>query len=263
VHLERTVTSTTLAATALLATRGLRKTFGGIVAVDDVDIEIGVGESVGLVGPNGAGKTTLFDCIFGHVRHDAGEIQFRGATIDRLPAYGRARLGIGRTYQRVEVFPDLTVEEHLAVAERARRDDGRLWKNICGLSAPSTEELAAVEEVLNLVGLTQVRARPVSALGLGTCRLVELGRALVGKPSLLMADEPSSGLDVMETQELASVLRVVQREHGMAMILVEHDLAMASAVVDRIVVMNLGRVIASGAFDEVMAQPVVRKAYLG
>lgn len=149
------MTSSTQVTTALLATRGLRKTFGGIVAVDDVDIKIGAGESVGLVGPNGAGKTTLFDCIFGNVRHDAGEIQFRGSTIDQLPTYGRARLGIGRTYQRVEVFPDLTVEEHLAVAERARRDDGRLWKDICGLSAPSAEEQASVDEILNLVGLTQ------------------------------------------------------------------------------------------------------------
>lgn len=149
------------------------------------------------------------------------------------------------------------------MAERARRDDGRLWKDICGLSAPNAEEQASVDEILNLVGLTKVRARPVSALGLGTCRLVELGRALVGRPSLLMADEPSSGLDVMETQELASVLRAVQQEHGMAMILVEHDLAMVSAVVDRVVVMDLGRVIAKGAFDEVMAQPEVRKAYLG
>jgi branched-chain amino acid transport system ATP-binding protein len=246
------VTSATEVTTSLLATRGLRKTFGGNVAVDDVDIEIGAGKSVGLVGPNGAGKTTLFDCIFGNVRHDAGEIQFRGSTIDRLPTHGRARLDIGRTYQRVEVFPDLTVEEHLAVAERARRDDGRLWKDICGLGAPSAEEQASVDEILDLVGLTKVLTRLVSVLGLGTCRLVELGRALVGKPSLLMA-----------TQELASVLRFVQQEQGMAMMLVEHDLAMVSAVVDRAVVMDIGRVIASGAFDEVMAQQEVRKAYLG
>lgn len=99
------MTSASQVTTALLATRGLRKTFGGIVAVDDVDIEIGAGESVGLVGPNGAGKTTLFDCIFGNVRHDAGEIQLRGATIDHLPTYGRARLGIGRTYQRRRSVP--------------------------------------------------------------------------------------------------------------------------------------------------------------
>ncbi len=180
-----------------------------------------------------------------------------------MPNYKRARLGIGRTYQRIEVFPDLSVEDHLVVAERARRGDGRLWKDLCRRSAPCSEELENVNHVLELVDLEAVRDIPVSALGLGTCRLVELARALVGQPDLLMADEPSSGLDIHETRDLAQVLRTLQREKGMAVLLVEHDLGMVEEVVDRLVVMDLGSVIASGTFDAVMAEPDVRRAYLG
>jgi branched-chain amino acid transport system ATP-binding protein len=247
----------------LLRTSDLSKSFGGVVAVDQVDFEIGRGESVGLVGPNGAGKTTLFNCICGQLSHDSGLIEFKGQTVDFLPNFKRARLGIGRTYQRIEVFPDLTVYQHLLVAERARRGDGRLWKDVLRRSAPSPDELQAADEILDLVDLRPERDTPVSALGLGMCRLVELARALVGRPDLLMADEPSSGLDVHETKELAQVLRTLQKERGMAVLLVEHDLGMVGDVVDRAVVIDLGRVIASGSFDQVMAEPDVRQAYLG
>jgi branched-chain amino acid transport system ATP-binding protein len=248
---------------SLLATQGVRKSFGGVSAVAGVDLAIGRGEILGLVGPNGAGKTTLFNCISGQERHDGGTIEFKGTSLDGLPTYKRARLGIGRTYQRVEVFPDLTVEDHLIVAERARHGDGRLWKDLCDRSAPRPQELDNVIQVLELVDLVELRHTPVSALGLGMCRLVELARALIRRPDLLMADEPSSGLDVHETRELANVLRTLQRERGMAVLLVEHDLGMVSEVVDRTIVMDLGQVIASGTFDEVMANSDVRRAYLG
>jgi branched-chain amino acid transport system ATP-binding protein len=248
---------------SLLRTSELTKSFGGVVAVDGVSFDIGRGESVGLVGPNGAGKTTLFNCIGGQLNHEAGTIEFKGDTIDSLPNFRRARMGIGRTYQRIEVFPDLTVYQHLLVAERARRGDGRVWKDVLRKSAPCPDELEAVDEVLDLVDLRPQRDTPVSALGLGMCRLVELARALVGRPDLLMADEPSSGLDIHETRELALVLRTLQQEKGMAVLLVEHDLGMVGEVVDRAVVMDLGRVIASGPFDQVMAEPEVRRAYLG
>jgi branched-chain amino acid transport system ATP-binding protein len=249
--------------TPILVIQGVTKSFGGVMAVDGVDFGIGAGECVGLVGPNGAGKTTVFNCICGQVRHDSGTVRFKGQTLDRMPTFKRARLGIGRTYQRIEIFPDLTVEQHLLVAERARRGDGRLWKDLLRRSKPGPDELDAVNRVLELVDLLDVRSKPVSALGLGTCRLVELARALVGQPDLLMADEPSSGLDVHETRELAHVLRSLQQEHGMAVLLVEHDLGMVGDVVDRAVVMDLGRVIADGTFDGVMADPAVRQAYLG
>jgi len=149
------------------------------------------------------------------------------------------------------------------VAERARRGEGRLWKDLLNLSAPTVEECHNVEATLALVGLTDLADTSVNALGLGHCRLVELARALAAEPKILLADEPSSGLDLHETAEVAAVLRTVQRERGTAVLLVEHDLAMVADVVDRTVVMDLGAMLAEGPFAEVMANPAVRQAYLG
>ena len=249
--------------TALLEVNGVSKTFGGIAAVSGVTLSVAKGESVGLVGPNGAGKTTLFNCVGGQLRPEHGRVELEGVDLLDLPTYKRARLGIGRTYQRIEVFPDMTVWDHLMVAVRARWCTGRIWKDLSGRSAPTAEERQRVDDVLELVGIAHQAETAVASLGLGSCRLVELARALVCEPVLLMADEPSSGLDIRETHELSNVLRMLQRERGMAMLLVEHDLGMVGEVVDRTVVMNLGMVIADGPFDVVMADPAVRQAYLG
>jgi len=247
----------------LLQVREVRKTFGGIAAISDASLQVSRGEIVGLVGPNGAGKTTLFNCVCGQLRPDGGSIELDGRELLGMPTYKRARLGIGRTYQRVEVFPDMTVRDHLLVALRARNRQGRVWKDLLNMSAPTPEEEARVAATLELVGIADRAGSPVSSLGLGSCRLVELARALVAEPVLLLADEPSSGLDVHETAELAGVLKMLRRDRGMAMLLVEHDLGMVADVVDRAVVMDLGLVIAEGTFDEVMANPAVRHAYLG
>jgi branched-chain amino acid transport system ATP-binding protein len=250
-------------APALLSLRHVAKSFGGVRAVHDVSFDVHDGESVGLVGPNGAGKTTLFNCVCGQLRNEEGEILFEGRSLDGLPTFKRARLGIGRTYQKVEIFTDMTVSEHLLVAERARRGEGRLWKDLLNMSAPLRVELDNIEAILDLVGIGALADTSVNALGLGHCRLVELARALAGQPKILLADEPSSGLDIHETAELAKVLRTVQRERGTAILLVEHDLAMVGEVVDRAVVMDLGSLLTTGTFDEVMANPEVRHAYLG
>jgi branched-chain amino acid transport system ATP-binding protein len=247
----------------LLALRDVSKSFGGVNAVQGITFDVRAGESVGLVGPNGAGKTTLFNCVCGQLKNDGGSIEFEGRSLRGLPTYKRARLGIGRTYQRAEVFADMTVRDHLMVAERARTRTGRLWKDLCGMSTPTDEENAKVERTLQLVGLTELADTPVSALGLGNCRLVELARALAGEPRLLLADEPSSGLDEHETADLAAVLRIIQRDRGTAVLLVEHDLGVVADVVDRVVVMDVGARIAEGTFAEVMGNPLVRHAYLG
>ncbi len=252
-----------MAESALLSIRGVAKSFGGVHAVHDISFEVHAGESVGLVGPNGAGKTTLFNCVCGQLRNDHGDISFEGQSLMGMPTFKRARLGIGRTYQKVEVFADMTVRDHLMVAERSRRGEGRLWRDLLNMSAPTAEEKRKVEETLELVGITGLADISVNALGLGNCRLVELARALAAEPKILLADEPSSGLDVHETAEVATVLRTVQRERGTAVLLVEHDLAMVGEVVDRTVVMDLGAMLAEGTFDEVMANPTVRQAYLG
>jgi branched-chain amino acid transport system ATP-binding protein len=252
-----------MAEAPLLSLQGVAKSFGGVHAVSDISFEVRAGESVGLVGPNGAGKTTLFNCVCGQLRNDQGEIRFAGLSLEGLPTYKRARLGIGRTYQRVEVFTDMSVREHLLVAERARRGEGRLWKDLLNMSAPLRSELDNIEAIMDLVGISALADTSVNALGLGHCRLVELARALAGQPKILLADEPSSGLDIHETAEVAKVLRTVQRESGTALLLVEHDLSMVGEVVDRTVVMDLGSLLAMGTFDEVMENPAVRQAYLG
>jgi branched-chain amino acid transport system ATP-binding protein len=248
---------------ALLSLLGVSKSFGGIQAVHDISFEVRAGESVGLVGPNGAGKTTLFNCVCGQLKNEQGEISFKGSSLLGIPTFKRARLGIGRTYQKVEVFTDMSVREHLLVAERARRGDGRLWKDLLNMSRVTPAETERVDQTLELVGISAMADTSVNALGLGHCRLVELARALAAEPQILLADEPSSGLDVRETAEVAKVLRTVQRERGTAILLVEHDLAMVGEVVDRTVVMDLGSMLAQGTFDEVMANADVREAYLG
>ena len=247
----------------LLEARTISIHFGGIAALKDLSLSVERGEAVGLVGPNGAGKTTLFNCVCGQLRPDGGTVCFDGEPIDDLPAHQRARLGIRRTFQRVEVFPELSVRDHLIVAERARRGDGALWKDLLNKGQPRPDELDHVDKVLELVGLTDLAEVPVAALSLGHCRLVELGRALAGKPRLLLADEPSSGLDINETAGLAAVIRSVQREQGMSVLLVEHDMEMVAQAVDRVVVLNVGEVIAEGPFEAVVANPEVRRAYLG
>ncbi len=247
----------------LLSLRGVSKSFGGIQAVHSITFDVEAGASVGLVGPNGAGKTTLFNCVCGQLRPESGDIVFDGKQLAGMPTFKRARLGIGRTYQRVEVFTDMSVRDHLMVAERARRGEHRLWRDLCNLSKTTRDEVDRVDAILELVGITHLADVSVNALGLGNCRLVELARALATEPKILLADEPSSGLDLHETAELAAVLRSVQRERGTAVLLVEHDLSMVAEVVDRTVVMDLGAMLAEGTFDEVMANPAVRDAYLG
>ena len=198
----------------LLSLRGVCKSFGGIQAVHSITFSVAAGESVGLVGPNGAGKTTLFNCVCGQLKPDSGDIVFSGMDLAGLPTYKRARLGIGRTYQKVEVFTDMSVRDHLLVAERARRGEGRLWRDLLNMSKPTRDEMERVTSTLELVGITRLADTSVNALGLGNCRLVELARALAAEPKILLADEPSSGLDLHETAEVAAVLRTVQRERG-------------------------------------------------
>jgi branched-chain amino acid transport system ATP-binding protein len=247
----------------LLEVRDVSVRFGGIQALDAVTLTVGAAEAVGLVGPNGAGKTTLFDCICGRVRPTAGSVSFDGRPLQGVPAFRRARMGLARTFQRLEVFPELTVRDHLVVADRGHRGAGALWRDLLNLGAVRPDEAARVEEILALVGLEEIADTPVAALGLGRCRLVELGRALACRPRLLLADEPSSGLDGHEAGAVADALRTVQRGRNMAVLLVEHDLEMVARAVDRVVVLDTGAVIAEGPFDVVVAQPAVQRAYLG
>ena len=249
--------------TPLLDARGVNKTFSGIIALDDVSLEVHSGERVGLIGPNGAGKTTLFNCMLGMIPLNGGIVSFDGRDLAGLPTYKRVKLGIARTFQRIELFGGSTVRDHLLIAERVRSGTGALWKYLLGRGRPTKSEIATCDAMLELLGLGGLGDEPIEALSLGKGRLVEVGRALMTRPSLLMLDEPSSGLDRSETANLASTLRAVQEEQGFAILLVEHDVELVSNFTDRCYVLEFGQLIASGTTADVMVNDRVREAYLG
>src|SRR5687767_10566872 len=248
---------------SLLEARNVTKRFAGITALDDVSLTVDGGEAVGLIGPNGAGKTTFFNCLLGMLRPERGSVHFDGTDVTRFPVHKRARLGFGRPFQRIELFGGMTVRDHLRVAERARLGTGRLWKDCLNQARPSDEENERVERTLELLGLTQVADRRIESLSLGRGRLVELGRALMTDPHLLLLDEPSSGLDQHETHDLVRTLQEVQKDRGTGILLVEHDIGMVQAFANRLYVLDFGTVIAEGATAEVMNDDAVRRAYLG
>jgi branched-chain amino acid transport system ATP-binding protein len=247
----------------LLTAESITVRFAGITALSEVSLTVGEGEIVGLIGPNGAGKTTLFNSLSGALRPNGGTVRFAGSSIGGMPTHKRARLGIGRTFQRIELFSGMTVREHLVVAERARRRNGALWKDILGIGRADAEERSRVDATLDLLGLTGDADRPIEALSLGRGRLVEVGRALMTEPRLLLLDEPSSGLDRDETRALTETLRAVHAQHGTAMLLVEHDIDMVLDLVERIYVLDFGTLIAQGPAGEVLQDARVREAYLG
>lgn len=248
---------------SLLEATSVTKRFSGLKALDAVSLAVEPGEIVGLIGPNGAGKTTLFNCLYGVTAPDEGRVAFAGHDISVLPVHRRARLGIGRTFQRIELFVGMTVRDHLLVAERSRRGDGGLLRDLLNRARPTDDERSRVAATLDLLGLSDDAERPIESLSLGRGRLVELGRALMIEPKLLLLDEPSSGLDHHETADMAEVLDTVRAERGTAILLVEHDVAMVRRVTTRLYVLDFGQVIASGLTDDVVADQKVRTAYLG
>jgi len=248
---------------SLLQADSVTKRFAGITAVNEVSLTVDRDEIVGLIGPNGAGKTTFFNCLYGMLVPDRGQVVFDGKNLSGLPVHERCRAGIGRTFQRIELFSGMTPREHFLVAERARNRSGSLWKDLLGRSRATEEERERVQATVDLVGLHDDADHPIESLSLGRGRLVELGRALMTEPSLLLLDEPSSGLDREETREMCDVLRHVQEERNTAVLLVEHDVDMVKEVTGRLYVLDFGSLIAEGSTDEVVADDAVKKAYLG
>ncbi|MGH9064451.1 MAG: ABC transporter ATP-binding protein [Acidimicrobiales bacterium] len=248
-------------AAARLAAVDLAKRFGGVLALLGVDLTVGQGEVVGLLGPNGAGKTTLFNCLLGVDKPDRGRVWLDGRDVTRLPVHERARLGMARTFQRVELFAELTVRQHLSVAARARSRGGGMLARPDGRRAGG-EEATQVDAILERLGLTEEADVPAEALSLGRARLVELGRALATGPSVVLADEPSSGLDDRERRALARTLPAVT-EGGTAVLLIEHDIDLVRRVTSRLYVLEAGSVIAAGPTGEVLAEPQVARAYRG
>ncbi|MGH9070571.1 MAG: ABC transporter ATP-binding protein [Acidimicrobiales bacterium] len=248
---------------SVLSARGLARRFGGVVALDGVDLEVALGEVVGLLGPNGAGKTTLFNCLSGVEHADRGTVRLDGLDVSLLAAHQRARMGMARTFQRVELFDQLSVRDHVAVAARSASRRGRMLAlgHRHRARAWSREDQAArVAGVLDQLGLLDEAHLPAAALSLGRVRLVELARALVVEPVVILADEPSSGLDDPERRVLASALRAVS-ERGTAVVLIEHDLDLVRRVSSSAYVIDAGVVVASGSTDEVLSGPMLSRIY--
>ena len=248
--------------------RDIVKRFGGLTAVDSVSLHTEPGEIAALIGPNGAGKTTLFQCLTGGERPDSGRVLLDGRDITHRSPDARARLGIGRTFQRLAVFPTMTVGDNLGVGAENRttagpvRRVGGLLLGIVGYQVVDAKKhRRRVDEVVDLLELGDIRDAPAGSLPTGTLRLVELGRALCHDPCVLLLDEPASGLDTEETRHLQAVLRTV-RDTGVAVLLVEHDVDLVFDVADRVYAMAEGRLIADGSAAEVRRHPAVLEAYL-
>ena len=242
----------------LLVTEQVTVEFGGNRALSEVDLDARVGEVTGLIGPNGAGKTTLFNVITGLQSPTAGRIRFDGRDVSRLDTHKRARLGIARTFQRLELFTDLTVRDNLRVAGEIRNT----WGGVRG-AVHRINVTRETERVLDLIGLSDRADADVSTIPTGTARVVELGRALMIQPRLLLLDEPASGQSDEETKAFEGLLRRLVREDGLTILLVEHDMTLVMEVCDRIHVLDFGEIISVGTPDEVRADPRVRDAYLG
>jgi len=253
-------------APALLDARDVTVRFGGLVALDGVSLGVPEGAIVGLIGPNGAGKTTMFGMLSGLVRPRTGTVHLAGHDVTGASPQRRARLGLARTFQRLELFEELTVREHLVVAYRVgrRHPAVRLALDLVGLgSRPLPGEDDTIDGILELLGLTRIAPVPAATVPLGTGRLVEIARALATRPRVLLLDEPSSGLDANETAALAGVLATLRRERGISLVLVEHNVEMVLGLADIVTVLDFGRPIAHGTPGQVRTDPAVQAAYLG
>jgi sulfate-transporting ATPase len=234
--------------------------FGGVVALEDLTLDVVPGKVLGLIGPNGAGKTTAIDAITGFVRPAAGDVQLTGRSIRSLPVYRRSRAGDSRSFQSLELFEDLTVLENLRTAS-----DERDWRaGLTGLVWPADPPLhSAAVAAIQEFGLGGDLHQKVSDLSFGRRRLVGIARAVATQPSVLLLDEPAAGLGETESRELAALVRRLADEWGIAVLVVEHDMTFVMGVCDELVVLDFGRVIGRGTPQAVRSDPAVISAYLG
>lgn len=243
----------------------VRLRFGGVVALDGPSFTLEPGRIVGLIGPNGAGKTTLFNCISRLYQPDSGRITFGDTDLLALPAAGIAAAGIARTFQNIGLFPTLSVVDNVLTGAYSRTRAG-FARTALGLPPTRREERREREQawsLLDSMNLAHLGAEPAGNLPYGTLKRVELARALMQRPALLMLDEPANGLIHEEVLELADTVRALRDERGFSVLLVEHHMAMVMSISDRVVVLNFGRKVTEGEPAEVAAHPEVVEAYLG
>ncbi len=242
----------------MLEVRDIRKAFDGFQAVAGASLQVARGEIAAIIGPNGAGKTTFFNLLTGHLRPDAGAVLLKGREITGLPPHEICRLGIGRSFQRTNIFPRLTVFQNVQAAFISHRGRGRdLWTPVEGLYRSETEAVLASLRLLD-------RAGEISGvLSHGNQKQLELAIALASEPELLLLDEPTAGMSATETRQTIDLIDRITRERGLTLLFTEHDMAVVFSIAQRITVLHQGRVIAAGAPDAVRNDPDVRRVYLG
>ncbi|WP_375482600.1 ABC transporter ATP-binding protein [uncultured Jatrophihabitans sp.] len=249
-----------------LEAHGITVTFGGLTAVNNVDIRIMSGKIVGLIGPNGAGKSTLFSVLSGLLRPRSGQVLINGEDVTHASPQQRAHRGMARTFQHPELFLGLTVREHVVLAYRVAQTPRRIWTDMVtagGFRPSSRAENERVDLIISGLNLTDIQHRPAVGLPLGLARLVELARSFAREPRFLLLDEASSGLDAAETEELQGVLRQMVERRGVSLLMVEHDVEMVLGMADYVYVLDFGSLIAEGTPEQIRTNADVRAAYLG
>ena len=249
----------------LLQVSGLTMRFGGLLAVNNVSLELNRGEIVSLSGPNGAGKTTIFNCLTGFYKPADGQILLRGKPVQGLSGQAIARLGMIRTFQHVRLFREMTVIENLLVAQHQHHKSG-LLAGLLTLPSFRRDQREATERAvmwLDRIGLTALANRQAGNLAYGQQRRLEIARCMVTRPDILMLDEPAAGLNPKETDDLDALIAELRAEHGVSVLLIEHDMKLVMGISDRIYVVNQGTPLASGTPAAIRNHPDVIRAYLG
>ena len=250
---------------AELEIRNLRLSFGGVVAIKDVDLSIHTGELMAIIGPNGAGKTSLLNCITGFYHAQQGQIIFNGQDITHLHTHRLVGVGIGRTFQNIELFPGMTVLANMTLARHIHCSYS-FWRSCLFSPKVRKEEIRhreILEEIIDFLEMQPIRKQTVGSLPYGMMKRVELGRALALEPRLLILDEPFAGMNLEEKEDMVRFLLELNGRWGLTMVLVEHDMSIVMSIAQRIMVLNFGEKLGEGGPEEISANPEVIKAYLG